>query len=179
VSNEPLSKVGSVAAADVCWRYAPPMATLRLLRRGMSVREMLEALAAKQEYTDAIDFLARALPAREGVWWGALCLQHACGDALTPHERAAGIAAIRWVIQPTPENSAAARGPGEAIGLTSPAGPLALAAAGGLDATPHAPAETVAMAVKLASLKAPGEKMTLTLRRYLELGIGVAEGRFA
>jgi hypothetical protein len=35
-----------------------------------------------------IDFIAHALPAREAVWWGCLCLQHACGSNLSPADKA-------------------------------------------------------------------------------------------
>jgi hypothetical protein len=145
----------------------------------MGPREFLEALAARKQYVAGIDFLAYALPAREGVWWGSLCLQHACGEALTPAERAAAIAAVRWVIQPTEENSAAAKAPGGAVGVSSPAGPLALAAGGGMRPGPYGPAQTVAMAVKLASMKSPPAGLRETQRLYLELGVGVAEGKFA
>src|SRR5262249_33658123 len=135
--------------------------------------------AGRKMYVDAIDFLAYALPAREGIWWGGLCLQHACGQSLTPAERAAGIAAVRWVIQPTEENRVAARGAAEAAGVGTPPGALALAANGGMVPGPYGPAKTVAMAVKLAALKSPPTGIVERQRLYLELGVGVADGKFA
>jgi len=179
VSNQPLVKVRAATAAEVCLRYGAPRDVRALLRSGMGPRELLEALAAKKQYVDAIDFLAYALPPREGVWWGGLCLQHACGDALTPQEKAACIAAVRWVMQPTEENRAAARAPANAAGIGSPASALAMAANGGAMPGPLEPAKTVAMAVKLAALRTPPAGILETQRLYLELGIGVAEGRFA
>ena len=172
-------KVGAATAAEICLRFEAPREVRALLQSGMGPREFLDALVARKRYPDAIDFLAYALPAREGIWWGGLCLQHACGDALTPQERAAGIAAVRWVIQPTEENRVAAKGPADAVGVMSPAGLLALSANGGLTPGPYSPAKTVAMAVKLAALKSPPVGIVETQRLYLELGIGVAEGKFA
>jgi hypothetical protein len=160
-------------------RYDAPADVRAMLRSDMGAREFLEMLSSKKRYVDGIDFLAYALPPREGVWWSGLCLQHACGDALTQLERTAAIAAVRWVIQPTEENGAAAKGPAGAVGMQSAAGPMALAAGGGMRPGPFGPAQTVAMAVKLAAMKSPPAGMKETQRLYLELGIGVAEGKFA
>ena len=150
MSSEALVKVGAATAAEVCGRYDAPSDARALLRNGMAPREFLEALAARKQYADGIDFLAHALPAREGIWWGGLCLQHACGNGLTPPERAACTAAVRWVIQPTEENRVAAGASADAAGMGSPAGALALAAGGGMAPGPYGAAKTVAMAVKLS-----------------------------
>lgn len=179
VSSQPLVKLGTATAPEICLRYDAPADVRALLRNGMGPGELLDALAAKKQYANAIEFLAHALPAREGIWWGGLCMQHACGEALTPQERAAGIAAVRWVIQPTEENRVAAKAPADATGVLSPAGLLAFAANGGLAPGPNAPAKTVAMAVKLATLKSPPTGIVEVQRLYLELGVGVAEGKFA
>ena len=179
MSNQPLVKVGAATAAEVCLRFDAPRDARALLRNEMGPAEFLDALMAKKQYADAIDFLAHALPPREGVWWGGLCMQHALGEALSPPERAAGIAAVRWVIQPTEENRVAAKAPADAAGVMSPAGLLAFSANGGLAPGPYAPAKSVAMAVKLAALKSPPPGILETQRLYLELGIGVAEGKFA
>jgi len=179
VGNQPLAKVGEATAAEICLRYDAPRDVRAHLRSDMGPRELLESLGARKQYADAIDFLAYALPAREGTWWAGLCMQHAYGDALTPQERAAGIAAVRWVMQPTEENRRAAKAPADAAGVMSPAGLLAFSAIGGLTPGPYGSAKTVAMAVKLAVLKSPPAGILETQRLYLELGIGVAEGKFA
>jgi hypothetical protein len=67
-------------------------------------------------------------PAREAIWWGCMCLQHACGDSLSLTEKAACRAAVQWVLQPTEENRAAAKAPADKAGPTNPAGALAAAA---------------------------------------------------
>jgi len=177
VSNGPLIKVNAATAAEVCQRYEPQREARALLTEGMEPFQFLGALAEKKLYVAAIDFLAHALPAREGIWWGCLCLQHACGDTLTPQEKSACIAAVRWISQPTEENRAAAKAPAEAVGMSSPVGPLAMAAHGGIPPGPFGPAKAVAMAVKLAALKAPPTAIIETQRSYLRLGVSVAAGK--
>lgn len=127
-----------------------------------------------EEYIAGIDFLAHALPARDGIWWGCLCMQHACGDTLTPADKAAALAAIRWIDQPSGENRTAAVAPADAAGPSSPAGTLARAASLAADD----PQRTIANAVHLASVKAGGARMTGRQRSYFELGIAIANGKF-
>jgi len=179
VSDEPLAKIQAATAAEICLRYDVPMDARALLRDAMTPREFLEVLAGAKRYVQGIDFLAHALPPREGIWWGSLCLQHARGEALYPAERAAWVAALRWVIQPTGENQAAAQAPAGAAGVMSPAGALAWAAVGGIEPGPYGPAATVARAVKLASSQCSAVGIIEAQRSYLELGIGVAEGKYA
>jgi hypothetical protein len=57
-----------------------------------------------------------------------LCLQHACGDSLSPQDKAAAKAAVQWILEPTEENRAATKMPAEAAGPASPTGALARAA---------------------------------------------------
>jgi hypothetical protein len=178
VSSDPLIKVAAVTAEEVCARFDVQREARTLLRNGMAPLQFLEALAAKKLYVDGIDFLAHALPPREGIWWGCLCLQHACGNALAPAERSASTAAVRWVMQPTEENRVAAKAPADAVGMSSPAGALAMAANGGLAPGPFAPSKAVAIAVKLAALKSPPAGIMQTQRSYLQLGVGVAAGKF-
>jgi hypothetical protein len=189
MSPPPLVKVTAGSPLEVCARVDLPKEAKALLRDGMGVREFVDALLASKQYVAGIDFMAHALPPREGIWWGCLCLQHAVGSGLSPVERAACIAAVQWVLRPGEETRAAARPPAEAAGPANPAGSLAAAAfqTGGNVAPPNAPpmapppfayAKAVATAVKLASIKAPPVKLLETQRAYVELGIGLAEGRY-
>lgn len=190
MSNEPFVKIQAATAAEICQRFDLKDEARPLLGEGMEPRVFVEALVAQKQYLSGIDFIAHGLPAREGIWWGCLCMQHACGDSLSPTDRAAGIAAVRWVMQPTEKNRAAAKAPADAAGPASPAGVLAAAASqtGGNAAPPKAPpmppgpfapAKAVAMAVKLATLKAAPAAIVETQRLFLDLGIKVAEGRFS
>jgi hypothetical protein len=188
--SPPLIKVQAATAAEVCQTVYIDKQAKKLLRPEMTPREFVEALMEKQQYMAAVDFMAHALPVRETIWWACLCLQHTCGDKLVPWEKAAAKAAARWVLQPTEENRIAAKHPAEVLGLTSPAGALAAAVdqTGGsiappnappMPPSPFAPARAVAISIKLASTKVEPVKIQATQKGLVELGIGVAEGRFA
>jgi hypothetical protein len=169
----PLVKIQAATAAEICASLTLKPDVKELLREGMVPQEFVAALIEKKKHIEAIDFMAHALPAREGLWWGCLCMQHACGDNLSPPERAAATAAVQWIMHPTEENRAAAKQPAETAGAASPAGALAMAAS----QTGAASAKAVAMAVKIASTKAEPIKMAATQRSYVDLAIEVAEGR--
>ena len=189
MSNPPLIKIKAATAAEICAHFDLTKEARALLAEGMGPGKFLEALVAKKQYVPGIEFLAHALPAREAIWWGCLCLQHACGDELSAEEKAACKAAVRWILQPTEENRAAARAPAEEAGAASPAGHLAKATyhTGGNVAPPKAPpkapgpfapAQSVATSVKLACAKANPAKMIETQRLFVELGMRIGEGRF-
>lgn len=188
MGNGSLAKIKAATAAEICAHFTLAGEWQRFVKEGVAPRGFLEALVAKKQYATAVDFLAHALPAREAVWWGCLCVQHACGATLTPPEKAACRAAAQWVLEPTEQHRSAAKAPGEAAGATSPAGALAAAAlqTGGnlappkappLPPPPYAPAKAVATAVKLAATKSDPARIAQTLRLYVGLGLGVADGR--
>lgn len=189
MSSLPLVKVHSATAAEICANLYLPRDARRELRLGMGPREFLDALLANKQYSAGIDFVAHALPVREAIWWGCLCFQYAFGQKLTDEDRAACLATALWIWQPDEERRIAAQAPADVAGPQSAAGKLARAAylTGGSLAPPNlpvkppspfAPAKAVATSVKLASLR--GEKAELAFRQksFVELGIGVAEGRF-
>jgi hypothetical protein len=189
MSNGPLLKVKAATAAEICTRFDLNKEARSLLRDTMGPREFVNTLVANKRYIMGIDFIAHALPAREAVWWGCLCFQHACGNSLSLQDKAAAKAALQWLLEPSEENRAAAKAPAETAGPGSPAGGLAAAAnqTGGnlappklppLPPGPFAPAKAVAGAIKLASIKGDPVKIAETQRLFVELGIGVAEGRF-
>jgi hypothetical protein len=189
MAGQPFVKITGGTAAEICARAELKKEALQLLRDGMEPRECIDTLVANRQYVAGIDFMAHALPPREGIWWGCLCLQHACQGEFSPADRAACIAAVRWVLRPGEDTRAAAGPAAEAAGPASPAGALAAAAfqTGGNVAPPNAPpkapapsapAKAVATAVKLASIKSPPAKLLDTQRSYVELGIGMAEGRY-
>ncbi len=184
-----LAKIKAATAAEVCARFDLKKEPRQLLRDGMGPGEFVQTLLANKQYVAGIDFMAHGLPPREAVWWGCLCVQHAYGDDLRSPEKEACAAAVRWVIQPTEENRAAAQEPAQAAGRASATGQLARAAnqTGGnvappnappLAPAPFAPAKAVALAVNLAANKADPLKIADTQRLFVELAIGVAEGRF-
>lgn len=184
----PMTKIRAATAAEVCASFPLDGEAKKLLREGMTPREFVSALIAHKKNVAAIDFMAHALPARECIWWGCLCMQHAVGDNLAPGDRAAATAAVTWVMQPTEANRTAAKAPADAGDPMSPAGALAAAAnqTGGSMFPPElpfkahppfAPAQAVARAVKLASLKAGDAVRAKVQRAYVELALEIAEGR--
>jgi hypothetical protein len=189
VSNGQLVKLKAATAGEVCARFDLEVTAKPLLRDGMNPREFLDALTAEKQYVAGINFVAYGLPAREAIWWGCLCLQHACGNSLSPEEKMAARAAVQWVMAPGEESRAAAKTPADAAGVASPAGSLAFAAfqTGGnvapppappIAPKPFAPAKAVVRAIKVACTKVDPARLVETQRLVLELGIGVAEGRF-
>lgn len=185
-----LRKVRAATAAEVCEHFDLDPEARPLLGPKTTPREFLDALGAKRLFRDAIRFLAHALPHREAVWWGALCVKHASGETLPPAESAALKAAVTWVLDPSDANRTAAKAPAEASGVGTPSGSLALAVTwtGGTLAPPmprvqpvvpgpYLPAKGIAGAVLLSSVKGPGAGIEETQRLFVELGTGVAEGK--
>ena len=187
MGSKSLVRVTAATAAEICARFNIKKEALALLREGMAPGEFVDALVAGKQYVSGIEFMAHAMPPREAVWWGCLCLQHACGDTLSPTDKAAARAAVQWIMQPSEENRAAALAPAQAAGPASPAGGLAMAVyqTGGNIAPPKAPptppppfafAKAVAGAVKLACTKADPVKIVETQSLFLDLAVRMAEG---
>ena len=190
MNNSMLVNVTAATASEICARLYLDKAALGLLRPAMSPRGFVEALVENTQYMAAIDFIAHALPSREAIWWGCLCLQRTCGDKLEPWERRAFRITVQWVLQPDETNRAAAKEPAEVLGPASAAGGLATAAnqTGGsvgppqgppIPPSPFAPARAVAIAIKVASTKCDPPEIQGTQRALIDLGMAIAEGRFA
>jgi hypothetical protein len=62
--------------------------------------EFVAALAAQGAFAKAVRVQAHLLPKRHAVWWGILCVEHACGESLPPAEASAKEAAFHWVEEP-------------------------------------------------------------------------------
>lgn len=146
----------------------------------------VEALSAQSLYTDAVQFLSRALPKREAVWWCCLCSRDLPEDAKRP-ELAGGIgAAEAWVFRPNEENRRKAESAANAITASHPARWTAMAAfwSGGSMAPPEAPeakpaedftAKAVAGAILMAAALDPLETDARN-RRFLGYGLDIAKG---
>lgn len=189
MNSKSSAKVRALAAEEICNRFDLNKEACLLLKSEMGLREFVETLLTNNEFMAAIDFIAHALPAREAVWWGCLCLQHACGSGLSAQEKAACRAAVDWIREPTEGNRAAAKVPADVLGPGSIAGALASAVntAEGCFALAKALPEgngvsalanAVAIAVKLTAKKGDPVKIAGTQRLFVGLGIGVMEGRF-
>lgn len=187
----PLKNVHAARAAEICERYDLDKKARGLLAPDAAPRGFLEALQRDGQFQSAACFLAHALPHREAVWWGCLCLQRAAGGGRSEGETAAVRASVAWVLEPSEENRRAAEAAAPAAGKGSPAELLAVAVGwtGGSLAPPlpkvppvppgpHLPAKGVYAAVLLAATNAPPLPVQEALRLFVDLGTGVAEGRF-
>jgi hypothetical protein len=175
-------------AAEVCTRFELKPEAKAWLREDTRPREFMKALLTAKQFLSGIDFLAHMLPAREAVWWGCLCLQHASGGNFTDVEKTACRAAVEWVMRPEESVRAAAKIPAEAAGPASVAGALAMAVyqTGGNIAPPKAPpmspppyswSKVVSRAVKLASTQAEPARIVETQEAFIYLGGRIAEER--
>jgi hypothetical protein len=188
MSGETLSRVSARTAAEVCDRIDFDDETRSLLRPEMTPRGFLDLLTKEERYPAAVQFLSRALPKPEAIWWGLLCVREAVGKDPSPRVRAALEGVERWVSNPSEENRRATMPLGEAAGLATPAGSLAMAtfvsggSLGPENVAPVPPPEEltsrlVGAAVMIAAFsKEPGETPG-NYRNYLQKGIEVGDGR--
>lgn len=185
-----LVKISAKTAAEVCGEFALSEEAQPLLRAGASPLQFLNELVARDEYLPAaVDFLARALPQREAVWWGCLCVWQERGPRLSPPERKALVSAVRWALYPTEPHR---RDAGAAISAVDPIwnaiGRLAQAVfeSGGsmfppdqpvVEPGPTAAADGVAHTIHMLALSEPMEQIMASYCRSVGLGIGVALGK--
>jgi hypothetical protein len=187
MSRGVLSKVSAKTAAEVCKRFALGEPAKKLLRDDLTPGQFLELLLGQQQHLDAVRLLANGLPKQEAVWWACLCARSAAGTNLAPKTAAALQAAENWVADPSEDNRRAAMAAAEAAELGTPAGSAAAAAfwSGGSLTPPNVPAvpppdhltaHGVAGAVMLAAVQTEPAKATEKYRRFLDLGVDVANG---
>ncbi|HSQ57401.1 MAG TPA: hypothetical protein VLM40_16890, partial [Gemmata sp.] len=85
-------------AADVAKTVKLSDAAQKLLTPALTPRQFFDVLAAAPDLADdAIRFLAAALPKREAVWWGILCVREALGKSTDPAAVKAVASAESWV----------------------------------------------------------------------------------
>jgi hypothetical protein len=172
--------------AELCDAAELGEEAVALSLQGTPPRELMRQLIDAGLFTDAVRFLAHALPGREGVWWTWVCARKAAGEAPPPPIRAALAATERWIAQPTDEHRRAAMAAAETADYGTAAGCAGLAAflSTGSLAPPDAPvvapgefmaAKAVAGGVTLAVLATEPEKAEEKFRAYLALGLEVAE----
>jgi hypothetical protein len=182
-SGEPGTKP-AVTVRDLCERAKLGEAVKALLKDEHGPRQFLELLIGKELFLDAIRFLAYALPKREAVGWGCLCVRHSLGTEDAAKISEAHVAAERWVSNPEEGNRRAAKAAADKEGLESPSTFLALAAffSGGSIAPAnlepvappdHATPQLVAGAVMLSAVKRQPEKAAEKYRVFLQKGMAL------
>jgi hypothetical protein len=182
-----LSRIAARTAAEVCGRFDIGEEAKTLLRPELSPGQYLELLKERSRFPAAMQFLAFALPKPEAVWWACRCVRESAGSAPAPASVAALQAAEKWVSNPTDENRRAAMPVAQTAGLATAAGAAALAAfvSGGSLAPANIPpvppadtltAQAVSGAVLVAAVERETEKAFDKFRRFLAIGIEVANG---
>src|SRR5207245_536329 len=140
----------------------------------------LDALIEKQQFPDAIRFLAHALPKREAVWWACVCARGTTGPNPPPKITAALQAAEKWCSDPSEDNRRATQLAADAAELATPAG-----CAGGSLAPANVPvvppgenltAHGVTGSVMLAAVLQEPEKAPEKFKKFLAQGIEVGNG---
>lgn len=164
-------------------------AALAMLSGDTAPADYLDALTARELWTDAVRFLASALPKREAVWWSYLCAVEAYAGATPEPVQAALVSVRRWVIEPDEPNRRATEAAAIRAGAGSSAGCSALAAfwSGGslgpdglANAVPppdHLTARGVTGAILLAAVWTDPARAVERMRRFLTLGGEVAAGK--
>jgi hypothetical protein len=158
-----------------------------LRRDDHSPAQFLNVLRDDRRYYDALQFLAHALPVREAVWWGCVCLEATQGHTLSAVERAVVDAVVHWILDPRETNRRAVNEAGQRAGPFSAAAKLAGAAysSGGLmppGSTVSAPpppglfAHTLYGAVAGAAETGSGLDFLKNYRQCIALGDQIAQG---
>lgn len=189
-TSRSLKKVKAESAAEVCARFELRDEARPLLTPTATPRGFLEVLDDRGQHSSALSFLAHALPARDAVWWGCLCLRHAASAPLPPADAEALKAVAEWVLEPVESRRVAAAAAAAKAGVGTPAGILATAVqwTGGSLAPPDPripevppgpwlPAKAVSGALLLASARAEPTKIAGVQKTFLQLGMDLAEGR--
>ncbi|HUC63860.1 MAG TPA: hypothetical protein VMA53_00435 [Stellaceae bacterium] len=182
----PKLKIKATIAQDICDQFPLSAEAKPYLAPEIAPLDFLDLLVVHSLYFDAMQFLARALPKREAVWWSCTCARALPEDGRRP-ELAAGLqAAESWVYRPTEENRRKAEKAANAIKGSHPARWSAMAAfwSGGSLAAPDAPevkpaedftAKAVAGAVMMAAGLDALEREARS-RRFIECGLDIANG---
>jgi hypothetical protein len=188
MSTGTLANVPAKSAAEIGQHAELGDEAKTLLQDGQAPGAYLNLLIEKGHFPDAVRFLAHALPKREAVWWACQCGRLVAGATLTPEVANAFKTAEDWVAHPDEDNRRAAQRAYEPATLRTPAGLAALAAFVSEGSLSHpglpavepprfATAQMVAGAVLIAAVLSEPEKAPEKYRKFLALGIEIANGQ--
>lgn len=181
-----LPKDASALSQGIRFRHPK---TTEILAMSTSPIDFIRRLMAADLDSDAIRFLAHAMPIRESIWWGLLCVWRAFGPSPEEKETWAIQSVIHWVTDPNEARRQAARSAAHAVGNDTAPGSLANAVfwSGGSIGRPGMPtveapetsaSRAVAGAILLAAARAKKATKCREYRReFLLLGLEVASGR--
>jgi len=173
-----------VTVRNLCEQAKLGDAAKALLKDEHTSRQFLELLVGKELFPDATRLLAFALPKREAVGWGCLCVRHSLGTEDAAQISKTQVAAERWVSNPDEKNRQAAQAAIAEDGPENPSDLLALAAfySGGSVVAPnlepvpppdHVTPQLVAGAVMIVAVQTQPEKAAEKYRVFLQKGMAL------
>lgn len=185
-----LKKVAAKKASQVAADIDLGDEAVLLLNEEISPGDYLQRLIDAELSSDAILFLARAMPRREATWWACLSARHTVSESTAPADVEALELVEQWVFKPIDEYRYAAHEAAERVSNESPiywSGMATFWSGGSLSAPGEAalePAENicsiaVAGAVTLAGLN---DDPSLSKARYdllVRQGLAIANGENA
>lgn len=183
-----LIKITAKTAAEVCKRFVLGDEAKPLLKEGMTPDQFISALSQKEQFGDAIKFLAQALPKPESVFWAYNCVKEISGDKPADNIVKALAAVHKWLLDPSEDNRRATQPAYEAADLSTPAGCAAAAVfwtggSMGPKETPVVPppdnltGHGVASALMIAGALNEPEKFKQKYTAFMERGLAIASGK--
>ena len=181
-------KIKPTHAQEICQKVALDELANQLLVQDISPAAYLEQLIANALYTDAVSFLATALPKREATWWACLSARHNLTGSTPPASEVKAIeAAEAWVYKPTKELCQLTQSAAEATEYKTAAGWAAMAAFwSGDNISPVAgsivppsddlTAKAVTSAIMIAATAGKPTEVASNYQLFLQQGINIACG---
>ncbi|OEE78086.1 DUF6931 family protein [Vibrio genomosp. F6] len=180
-----LLKVPYSDSKQVLSLFEASAALLPLAEKHLLPFDLIYAAFDDELFSEAVTYLAHALPVRESIWWASCCAlsRHDWNEA----EANAIQAAKSWVHNPDETNRRFAEKMAETSGLDSGAGWAAQAAfwSGGSMTAPNDPivpppeylyAQAVAGSINLTAVLPDGEQAKARYKTFIDIGIDIAKG---
>ena len=175
----------TVTAAELCAPLSLSDAAKTCLQGDPPPAEFFEALLQQKLLRDAALFLARWLPKRSSLWWGAMCLEG--GTPPSPKGDSPLALAVRWFHHPTDEQRRAAMDAANRAEMKTPEawmgaavfwceGPLGPPGYETPPAAEHLTAVAVHLALTLKAERGTPAEIAQAYERFLELGQRVQSG---
>ena len=182
-----LNKVSLPKAVLICEDVDLESEALAVLDAEMTPVGFMNVLLERRFYTDAVRFLARALPKREATWWACICSRSLLDQNTSPAIVKALEAAEAWVYTPNDQNRRQAHLAAQAAVFDHPMAWAAMAAfwsegsmapeeAPVVPPADHLTSKAVAGAVMLSAVLGQPELAQQKYAFFIEQGVDIANG---
>ncbi|MGR5211310.1 DUF6931 family protein [Vibrio rotiferianus] len=95
-------KIPYQTAEQILPRFQASDEAKALLDEETSINDVIQSLTDKELFNDLVQFLTHALPVREAIWWGALCLNQR-NEEWSPLQKQSVDTCMAWVRSPSEE----------------------------------------------------------------------------